>query len=317
MRRRLLKRNKLFFLETSTASSDVQNKIKANRKLIFFLIAILAIIWGSSFIMIKRGLDVYTPAQVGAIRVFSAFLCVFPFAVMQFRKVGKAKWKFLLATGLLGNGIPAILFPLAQTNISSSVAGMINAMTPLFTMIVGVAFFGMLGGRNRIVGLIIGLAGTLILISGKNATMENGNPWFAGFIVLATVCYAFSVNILRYRLAELGSVVITGFALMFAGIPMGVYLFSTDFVQRTTEVPGAAKSLTAVLILGVFSTAISSVLFNSLIKRAGALSASSVTYLIPIVAMMWGVYDHENLGFIHLMGLGAILGGVYLINKRK
>lgn len=297
-----------------TSSSGTKH---ADRKKIFFLIAVLAVIWGSSFIMMKRGLNVYEPAQVGAIRVFSAFLCVFPFAFRHFRKVKASQWKFILASGLLGNGIPAILFPLAQTNISSSVAGMINAMTPLFTMIVGVALFGMVGGRNRILGLVIGLAGALVLIGGKNATMENGNPWFAGFIVLATVCYAFSVNILRYKLAELSSVVITGFALMFAGIPLGIYLFSTDFIQRTMEVEGSAKSLSSVLILGIFSTAISSVLFNHLIKMAGALSASSVTYLIPIVAMMWGLYDHENLGLIHLFGLAAILGGVYLINKRQ
>ncbi len=303
-------------MKTINDSHSSPVAVHTDRKKIFLLIAILAIIWGSSFIMIKRGLDVYDPAQVGAIRVFSAFLCVFPFALRHLRKVKASQWKFILASGLLGNGIPAILFPLAQTNINSSVAGMINAMTPLFTMIVGVMLFGMVGGRNRILGLIIGLAGALVLIGGKNATIVNGNPWFAGFIILATICYAFSVNILRYKLAELGSVVITGFALMFAGIPLGIYLFSTDFIKRTVEVDGSAKSLASVLILGIFSTAISSVLFNHLIKMAGALSASSVTYLIPIVAMMWGMYDHENLGLIHVFGLAAILGGVYLINKR-
>lgn len=291
--------------------------MQTDKKSTFLLIAILAVIWGSSFILMKRGLDVYTPVQVGAIRVFAAFLCVFPFVIRHFKKVDPKKWKFLFLTGILGNGIPAILFPLAETNISSSVAGMINAMTPLFTMIVGVALFGMAGGRNRIFGLLIGLLGTLVLVGGKNATLENGNPWFAGFIVLATICYAFSVNILRYKLAEMGSLMITGFALMFAGIPMGIYLFSTDFIQRTNDSPGASFSLGAVLILGVFSTAISTVFFNKLIKMAGALSASSVTYLIPIVAMIWGFYDKENLGLIHLLGLAAILIGVYLINKKR
>jgi len=288
-----------------------------NKKNTILLITVLALIWGSSFILMKRGLDVYTPAQVGAIRVFSAFLCVFPFVAHKFRKVERSRWKFLFLTGMLGNGIPAILFPLAETNISSSVAGMLNAMTPLFTMIVGISLFGMTGGRNRVVGLIIGLIGTLILVGGKNATLENGNPWFAGFIVLATICYAFSVNILRYRLADMGSVMISGFALMFAGVPMGIYLFSTDFVRRTQETPGAVFSLSAVLILGVFSTAISTVLFNRLIKMAGALSASSVTYLIPMVAMIWGFYDKENLGWIHIIGLCGILIGVYLINKKR
>lgn len=288
----------------------------SNKKVTVLLISFLAVVWGSSFILMKRGLEVYTPAQVGAIRVFAAFLCLFPFVIRHFKKVEPTRWKFIAASGLVGNGIPAILFPLAQTNISSSVAGMINAMTPLFTLIVGFIFFGMEGGRNRIIGLAIGLFGTLILIGGRNATLENGNPWYAGFIVLATVGYAFSVNILRYRLADLSSMLISGFALMFVGIPMGVYLFSTDFIHRTTVNPGAAFSLASVITLGVFSTAISTVLFNRLIKMAGALSASSVTYLIPIVAMIWGFNDHENLGIIHLFGLAAILGGVYLINKR-
>ncbi len=289
---------------------------RANNKIAFILIAVLAVIWGSSFILMKRGLDVYTPDQVGAVRVFSAFLCVFPFVFRSFAKVDRSKWKYLFATGMLGNGIPAVLFPLAETNISSSVAGMINSMTPLFTLIIGMSLFGMAGGRNRIFGLLIGLGGALILIAGRSATLENGNPWFAGYIVLATICYAFSVNILRYKLADMGPMMITGFALMFAGVPMGIYLFTTDFVHRTQEVSGAGASLAAILTLGILSTALSTVLFNRLIKMAGALSASSVTYLIPLVAVIWGFFDHENLGIAHLFGLAAILGGVYLINKK-
>jgi drug/metabolite transporter (DMT)-like permease len=291
--------------------------MNSGRKGGLLLILFLAVVWGSSFILIKRGLDVYTPVQVGAIRIFTAFLCLIPFVFRSFHKVQPAQWKFVFLSGMLGNGIPAILFPLAGTNISSAVSGMINAMTPLFTMIAGVLIFGMHIGRNRMIGLLTGLAGTLVLILGKNATLENGNPWYAAYIVLATICYAFSVNILRYKLSELDSMTTTGAALMFAGIPMGVYLFSTDFIYRTTMVPGAAISLGAVLILGIFSTAISTVLFNKLIKVSGALSAASVTYLIPIVAMFWGILDHENLGLIHLIGLGGILAGVYLINRKS
>lgn len=291
--------------------------MSSGRKGGLLLILFLAVVWGSSFILIKRGLDVYTPVQVGAIRIFAAFLCLFPFVFRSFHKVQAGQWKFVFLSGMLGNGIPAILFPLAGTNISSAVSGMINAMTPLFTMIAGVLIFGMHIGRNRMIGLLIGLAGTLVLLLGKNATLENGNPWYATYIVLATICYAFSVNILRYKLAELDPITTTGAALMFAGIPMGVYLFCTDFIHRTTSVPGATFSLGAILILGIFSTAISTVLFNRLIKVSGALSAASVTYLIPIVAMFWGILDHENLGFIHLAGLGGILAGVYLINRKS
>ncbi|MBP6334841.1 MAG: DMT family transporter [Bacteroidia bacterium] len=287
-----------------------------NKRTVVVLIIILAVIWGSSFILIKRGLDVYTPVQVGAIRIFVAFLCVFPFVFRSFNKVEPGMWKYLFATGLLGNGIPAILFPLAGTNISSAVSGMMNSATPIFTLIIGMSMFGMAGGRNRILGLLLGLVGALILVGGKSGTLEGGDPMYAGYIVIATICYAFSVNILRYKLPTLGSMETTGFALLFAAVPLGIYLFTTDFVERTQITEGAFASLSAILVLGILSTALSTVLFNRLIKISGALSASSVTYLIPIVAIAWGYFDNENVGFLHLGGLIAILGGVYLINKK-
>ncbi|REJ85293.1 MAG: EamA family transporter [Bacteroidetes bacterium] len=290
----------------------------SDKNLTWILILVLAVIWGSSFILIKRGLVAYTPLQVGAIRIFVSFLCVFPFVAGSFTVIEKSKWKFLLLTGLLGNGIPAVLFPLAQTNISSAVAGMINTMTPLFTFVVGLSLFGMIAGRNKIAGLLIGLAGALILINTRSSPGPglDGNPLYSWYIVLATVCYAFSVNILRYKLTEIGSVRNTGFALMFAGIPMGLLLFSTDFLWRLQHLPGAGMSLFYVVLLGVLSTALSTVLFNELIKIAGALTASSVTYLIPIVATLWGLVENEEFNLLHILGLSAILIGVYLINKK-
>jgi len=103
--------------------------------------------------------------------------------------------------------------------------------------------------------------------------------------------------------------------LMFTGIPMGLSLFFTDFVSRTTTIPGAGMSLMYVIILAAFGTAISTVLFNKLIKASDALFASSVTYLIPIVAITWGLADKETLSPIHFVGLAGALIGVYLINK--
>lgn len=286
------------------------------KKQAYLLIAILAIIWGSSFILIKKGIEVYTPFQVGALRIFISSLALFPFIVQSFKKIERSKWKYLAATGMLGNGIPAILFPLAETNISSSVAGMINSLTPIFTLIAGMLFFGMKAGRSRILGLFIGLIGAVLLIFGRTGGGVEVNPLFAWYIVAATICYALSVNIIRTHLSSIGSIHNTGFALLIVGVPMGVFLFSTDFIYRTQTLQGAGFSLLCVVLLGLLSTALSTVLFNKLIKLSGALVASSVTYLIPIVATGWGLADHESLGYLHVAGLAGILGGVYLINKK-
>lgn len=283
----------------------------------YLLIAFLAVIWGSSFILMKRGLIVYTPIQIGALRIFVAFLFMLPVVIRYFRTIEKSKWKYLIATGFLGNGIPSILFPLAQTKISGSLAGMINSLTPIFTLIVGLLFFGMKAGRNRILGLAIGLFGVILMITGQTGSigLSEGNV-YALYVVLATVCYAFSVNILRFKLSEIDSLKLSAFALFCVGIPMGILLFSGDFIQRTVSTPGSGIAVFYIIILGLLSTAISTILFNRLIKSSGALAASSVTYLIPVVAVLWGLWDHEILGIYHVIGLLSILSGVYLVNKK-
>lgn len=284
----------------------------------YLLIAILAIIWGSSFILMKRALLVYTPYQVGSVRIFVAFLFMLPFVVRYFRTIERSKWKYLIAAGILGNGIPSILFPLAETRINSAVAGMINTLTPIFTLIIGVLFFGMKVGQNRILGLAIGLLGAFLLVMGQNSGIGiNQINSFALFVVLATVCYAFSVNIIRNKLSSIDSLRNSGFAIFFIGIPMGIYTFSTDFVSRTVHTEGAGFSLLCIAILGIFSTAISTIIFNKVIKTAGALAATSVTYLIPFVAVLWGLWDHESLGVFHFIGMTAILFGVYIVNRQK
>ena len=284
----------------------------------YLLITLLAIIWGSSFILMKRALLVYTPFQIGALRIFVAFLFMFPFIIKYFNTIERKNWKFLAATGFLGNAIPSILFPLAETQISSALAGMINSLTPIFTLIVGLLFFKMKVESNKITGLIIGLFGAVLLVAGQQSGPGlNHVSIFSLYIILSTICYAMSVNILRYKLSKIDSIRITGFALFFSGIPLGIYLFSTDFISRTQTANGSGFSFLCIIILGVLGTAASTIFFNKLIKISGALSATSVTYLIPIVAVMWGLWDHEVLTVYHLIGLLAILLGVYLVNNQN
>lgn len=281
----------------------------------WFYLILLAIIWGSSFILMKRGMVSFSADQVAAIRMFVSFLSLFPLVIHKMKKVNKEHYKYIFTVGLLGNGIPAFLFTHAQTNISSSMSGMLNSLTPVFVVITGALIFGSVFKGSHISGVLIGLVGAvgLILINSKGQ-FSNANTWYGLLVVLATVSYAFSVNIIRKYLHTIDALLITGFALFAAGIPCGVFLFTTDFIDRFSTQPEAWLSFSYVVILGLLGTAFSTVVFNKLIKISNALYASSVTYLIPIVAILWGVYDGEGLGIWHIIAMAGILFGVYLIN---
>lgn len=276
----------------------------------------LAVIWGSSFILMKKALVDFTPGQVASVRMFSSFLFLLPFVYHRLREIKTTEWKFMVASGFLGNGIPAFLFAYAQTRIPSFMAGMLNSLTPVFTLALGYFIFQTKVTLLRVLGVSIGLAGAVWLVGMTTATGNLSDvSWYPLLIVIATVCYAGSVNIIRYKLQDTDSLVIAAGALTSIGPLTGIYLFTTDFIHRLETNPDAWLSLMYVLILALLGTTLSLVFFNRLIKIAGALFASSVTYLIPIVAMLWGLADGETMGIWHLAALGAILGGVYLINK--
>lgn len=282
----------------------------------WFLLLLLALIWGSSFILMKRGLAEYLPSQVAAIRMFAAFVCLSPFVITSVTKVRVSDWKYLASSAVFGNGIPALLFSVAQTKISSSVAGILNSLTPLFTMIIAFLFF-----KNKILpihffGILIGFAGAVIILLFRSNGSFEGNYSYSLLIVAATIGYAFSINIIKNYLKDMRPLHISGFAVSIAGIPYGIYLFSTDFITRLQSSHAAVISLGYVLILSIGGTAISLVLFNRLIKTSSVLFASSVTYMIPVVALIWGFSDSEKLGIMNLIGLCAILAGVYLVNRK-
>ncbi len=282
----------------------------------WLLLAVLALIWGSSFILMKRGLEYFEAGQVASLRIFVSCCAMLPLVIHRSREVKKDQFRYLVATGLLGNGLPAFLFAIAQTRVASSLAGMLNSLTPVFVVLVGLFFFKAPFKWSQIAGVITGLAGAFALIQiSSKASVFSDNAWFGLLIVLATICYAFNVSIIRHYLHEVDSVLISGFALLVAGIPCGIYLFSTDFLLRLQMGGQAWMSFMSVLALGLLGTAFSTVLFNQLIKISNALYASSVTYLIPVVATLWGVFDGEIINWKHLLALMAILTGIYLINR--
>ena len=289
---------------------------KTKRFLPIILLVALALIWGSSFILMKNALKVYSASQVATMRMFFSFLFLLPLTIRNFQKVPSKFLLMITLVGLLGNGLPAILFANAQTKLSSSTAGVLNSLTPLFTLIIAVAFFKQHFSSTKITGIVIGMIGAIVLIVFKaNGSIET-NYQYGSYIFLATLCYAWSVNLIKNYLHELPAIAISSMALVFIGPSYGYYLFAhTDFIYTTMHDAGAGQALGFVLLLALFGTAISLVLFNKLVQITTPVYAASVTYLIPIVAMFWGFIDGEPISYIQLIGLVGILLGVYLANK--
>jgi len=289
-----------------------------NRKPINWIILIaLALIWGSSFILMKRGMEAFTSDEVGAMRMLIASLVLLPLVFRHVKKAQLRYWAAFLGMGMLGNFIPAFLFTKAETGISSSLTGMLNSLTPLFTLLLGVLMFRAKTRMVNAIGIFIGFLGAVGLLTvGKSSDMDN-NLLYGLYVVIATICYALSVNIIKKYLNDVNSVTATVWAMMFIGPPAAIYLFGfTDFTTRLATHPLALPSLGYVSILAIMGTALSVILFSKLIRNTNTLFASSVTYLIPIVAMGWGAVDGENIQGQHLVWIGLILAGVYLVNRK-
>jgi drug/metabolite transporter (DMT)-like permease len=290
-----------------------------NNKLISWLILIaLALIWGSSFILIKRGLVVFSPGEVGAIRVISAGLFLSPFALRKIGSLNRGFFGKLFSVGMVGSFIPAFLFAKAQTEIDSSIAGVLNALTPFFVLLIGVIVYKQPITKNVVIGILIGLCGTAgLILVGSDGAIDALN-FYALFVVIATLCYGINVNLIKFRISALSSMTITSVAMLLTMPFAIVYLFvATDFTTKLATHEMALQSLGYLSLLGVMGTAIALVLFNHLIKITSPVFSSSVTYLIPIVAVIWGLVDGEVLLFGHYLGMAAIVVGVYLVNKKN
>jgi len=283
----------------------------------WFLFIILSIIWGTSFILMKRGLDVFTPAQVAAIRMTVSFLCLFPFVIGHIKSIPKDKWKYLIMAGILGNGIPAVLFTTAETKIPSAIAGVLNSLTPLFTLIVGLLFFKFRTTKGKTIGVLLGFVGAALMVLYNAKGDIDANYYYSLLIIVACITYAIDTFILNNYLMDLNPIDIAGFALFFVGIISGCYLFSTDFTHRLATTPGALKSLGCAALLGAMGTALAQSLFNRMLKISSPLFSASVTYTIPFVAILWGLSDNESLGLIQIAGFITVLAGIYLVSRKR
>jgi drug/metabolite transporter (DMT)-like permease len=282
----------------------------------FTILMILAFIWGSSFILMKIGLKSFSSDQAAAIRIFLASLVLLPISLKQLNKLQRKDIKSLLIVGFLGSLFPAFLFMKAETRINSSLAGMLNSLTPVFTLIVGFLFHKTAFRWIQVAGLSLGLAGAMGLILAGDGYHAGSFNNYALFIVLATIFYAFSINQIKSYLPHLTGVQVTSLSFLFIGPVALIYLFTTSFelVVSQTEWP---VHLLALATLGIVGTALAVLLMNSLIRYSSAVTAASVTYVIPIFAIIWGMLDNENVTLLHLFCMSLILAGVYLINLKS
>lgn len=277
---------------------------------------LLALVWGSSFMLIKKGLLIYTPTEVAALRLASAAAALAPFALWRLRRVKGKQWLVLLSVGMTGSLLPAFLFAFAQTQLDSGITGALNALTPLFTLIIGALVFHQWVSRRTMVGLAIGFIGTLILVlvQGNGEVALNA---YAFFIVLATICYGLNLNFIKNYLPDLSPITITGVSLLMV-LPVAILYLTgpADVAAKLAASEQAWWSLLAVVTLGVVGTALALILFNHLVQIASAIFASSVTYLIPIVAVTLGVLDGELISLYQVGGMVLILLGVWSANRQ-
>lgn len=286
-----------------------------NKKTKWLLLIILSVIWGSSFILIKRGLIGLNPLQVGSLRIVSAGLFLLIIGFRTLPKIPQHQWKYIAITSLFGTFIPAFLFSIAQTQISSSVSSILNSLTPLNTLVLGVLLFGLNFERKQILGVVIGLIGSSILILNGAAIHPEQNYYYAILIIIASICYATNVNLIKKYLSDLSPLTITtgNFTVML--IPALIILFSTGFLE-IINTEKAQNSVFFIIILGVIGTGIANIIFFKLIQISSPVFATSVTYLIPVVAFFWGLLDNESLTLTQFFGAFVILVGVYLSSKK-
>lgn len=286
------------------------------KQLKWILLLVLSLIWGSSFILIKKGLENGLSAyQLGASRIVFSALFLVLIGFKSIYKIKQFQWKYIALTSFFGTFVPAFLFALAETKVSSSVCSILNSLTPLNTLIIGTVAFGLSVKRNQFIGVLIGLIGTAILIlNGEQQSSEN--CYYAILVIIASICYAINVNLVKRFLSDVKPLSITTGNFLVLLIPASIILFSTDFISKI-HLTHFQHGLFFIAILGIVGTGIANIIFFKLIQISSPVFATSVTYLIPIVAFFWGLFDNEMLTLMQFFGAFVILIGVYLANRNK
>ena len=283
----------------------------------WFFLFILAITWGSSFILIKKGLQGLSPLQLGSLRTLISALFIFTIGFKSLKTIQSHQWKWIVITGFLGTFFPSFLFAFAETEVDSGVVSILNSLVPLNTILIGLAVFKITSTKTQVFGVILGFIGASMLIFNSMELHPDQNYLYAGFVVLATVMYASSVNIIKRYLQDVKPIAIATGNFVAIVIPAVLVLsFSNFFTTQTFENDVIYSSIGCVAILSLFGTVMAKIIFNTLIQISSPVFASSVTYLMPVVALLWGLLDGEVFGLNQGLASLLIVSGIYLANKK-
>ena len=283
----------------------------------WFYLAILSLIWGSSFILIKKGLVGLNSVQLASLRMIFAASVIYIYSYNSIKKIPKKSWKWIVITAYLGTFFPVYLISYGQTEIESGLASIITTVTPINTLIIGIIFFSLTFSIKQLLGLFIGLVGAVLLLYEASETNLNSNIYFSFFIYLTTVGYAASVNLIKKYLTNIPPEAVTAGIFLSISPPAIIVLYFSDFTDLNFQDPLILKSIFFVLVLSVFGSAIAQTLFNKFVKISSPIFASAVTYTMPVVAIFWALIDGETLSIMQFFATAIILIGVFLVNKRK
>ncbi len=266
--------------------------------------------------MMKEGLLHLSAFQVASLRIVFSGIVLLPSAIRHFNKIPKNKLGLIFLSGVLGSLLPAYLFCVAELGIDSALAGTLNSLTPIFVIITGALIFRSKTSANKIWGILISFTGSLLLLLSKGHLQESQNLLFVSFVVVATICYGINVNMVYKYLHDTGSLQIAAIALTLNAIPALLILIFTGYFSLSLTDTGILYSTGHSALLGIFGTAIASIIFYMLVKRAGAVFSSMVTYGIPVIANFWGLIYGEEVGWKQFACLLLILTGVYIANRK-
>lgn len=275
----------------------------------WLVLVLLSIIWGTSYILMKKGLESFSSMQVGSLRILITFLCLLPIALKNLSKLNRSNILSIFLIGLMGSAIPAFLFPLAETRISSSLAGMLNALSPVFTLLLGIFIYKRKAIKTQVVGIFLGLIGAAGLLYNGSLAIN----YYGLFVVLATLMYGYSSNEVS-KVKDINGIQIAALSFFLTSPIAIIYLMFSD-ISAAINTPNWVMNLSYIAILAVFGSAIALALFYVLIRDTSPIFAATVTYFIPIVATIWGFLDNEQFSYSMLISVGIIFIGVYIINR--
>ena len=288
------------------------------KNLKWIYLGLLALIWGSSFILIKKGLVGLTALQVGSLRSVFAALFLLLIGLRSLRHIKKGQWKWIAFSGFFGTFFPAYLFSFAETEIDSAIVSILNSTTPLLSMLLGIFIFEAAFIKRKFIGVLVGLGGTTALILSGAAVNPDQNYWYSLLVILASLFYGMNANVIKKHLQTIPALAITTGNFMVILVPALTVLASTGFFSSEVLAgPEVPMSLLYIAILGVIGTGAALIMFNKLIQISDPVFSTSVTYLVPIVALGWGILDGENFSFFQLLSGVVILVGVWIVNSRK